>query len=313
MFGLTLLLLALLPLQGPSSWVKDADDGVRVIVDTNVKCDHSNVPASSYIVPVGMPIRIIQEVKADGSTWYVAYPGMAPNSSCRVYGPSTAVWHKSDPDSLVLAILDHILARKDVGFDEFVEIENYLIDIDPRWKSDSGRKQISGLLQFRWLQLLSRAVRANGFNPENTLIEFWILNHGELLAEFGPSEEWYVPPNYFWQLFDSNKTSTWSEELAWFVANLPVQHDECEDVCILGAYVENRFLQYWTRFPSGPHISEALAHAGEKIRGVVGGECESKDELKLVAAIRASLSKVTHPSKQEILKSLAEIEHKCAK
>src|SRR5262249_46449877 len=93
MFQLALLLLPFLSLQGPYSWLRGADDGARVVVDTNVKCDHSGILGSEYRVPVGMPIRVVQEIKENGSTWYLGYPEMAPNSQCRIYGPSTAVWH----------------------------------------------------------------------------------------------------------------------------------------------------------------------------------------------------------------------------
>ena len=318
MAHLTLLVLAL---QGPlSSWVLRAEDGIRVVVDTNVKCEFPVTPPTPYIVPVGMPIRIIQEVKDGGDTSYVGYPAFAPNSACKVPAAETAVFHKAEPDALVLTILDHILARADVTFDEFVAVENYLLDSDPKWKSEAGRKQVSGLLRFRWLQLLSRALKTEGFNSPTPggfsppLVESWRINHGDLLEIFGPSGDWYVPITHLWKVFESNKTAPWAEELVWYVANLPVQHDECEDVCVLAGYIEQRVLQYWTHFPTGPHIVEALTHASQQIQGVASGDCESKDdEIKLVAEIRRSLSKVTNPAKRAILNSLAEIEHKCAK
>jgi hypothetical protein len=311
-FRFALLLFALHPLQGQYSWLRYADDGARVVVDTNVTCDGR--PDFRFTISVGMPIRVAQEIKVEGNTWYLGYPAMAPNSPCWVYGPSTAVWRKADTDSLLLSVFDHVLARRNVTFEEFVEIENFLLDSDSKWRSEAGRKQVSGLLQFRWLQLLSRVLRMEGFysRTKQPLVESWILNHGELF-EYGPSAEWYVPTRYFWQVYESNKTAPWAEELVWFVASLPVQHDECNNACVLGAYIGDRFLQYWTRFPTGPHIADALAQAGKDVRSVAGGDCESEDDLKLVADIRASLSKVTDPAKREILNSLGEIERKCAK
>ena len=89
-------------------------------------------------------------------------------------------------------------------------------------------------------------------------------------------------------------------------------HDECDTTCILGGYNFERVLQYWARFPSGPHIAEALVKASKNLQQVVPKNCD-KDDLNLLADIRESLSNVTHPSKREILKSLADIERACAR
>jgi hypothetical protein len=310
-FRFAFLLFLLSPLQG-QHWLRDAADGTRVNVDSRVTCDV--LPGVPEAIPIGTPILVVAEAKADGDNWYIGYPAMAPNSRCRFYGPGTAVWHKGDPDSLLLAVLDHALARKDVTFEELVAVENYLIGTDARWKTEAGREQISGQLQFRWLQLISLAVGLGGFpsRASEPLVESWILNHGKLIEEFNPSEERYVPTEYFWKIYDSNPSAPWAEELAWFVANLPVQHDECETTCILGGYIENRVLEYWTRFPSGAHIAEALDSAGESLRGLDAVPC-SQEDLQLVAEIRDSLSKVTHPAKEKILQSLGEIEKACPK
>ena len=187
--------------------------------------------------------------------WYF---DISASGTCWVYGPNTAVWHKSDPDSLSLAILDHILARKDVTFDEYVEAENYLME-EPAWRSEAGRKKVSGLLPFRWLQLLDRALRSSELNaiPQSPLLRAWILSHGDLVDLFGPTEEWYVRDHFYWQLFEANKGAPWAEELAWFASTLPVQHDECFTKCVLGGYVGGRLPQYWKRFPAGPHIAHS--------------------------------------------------------
>ena len=307
-FGL--LFLFVLQLRAQSWWLQDAVDGARVVVETGVTCEI--LPGNKITIPVGMPIRAAKEIKQGGETFYSGYPTMAPNSLCRVSGSSTVVWHKGEIENLLLAILDHVLVRQDATFEDLVNVENYLITTDVRWQTQTGRDQISGKLHFRWLQLISRAVGLPGFNEDQPLVESWILSHKDLLDRFQPSGEWSVPAFHFWHVYESNSTAPWAEELAWFVANLPVQHDECETTCILGGYIRDRVLQYWTRFPSGPHISAALSEAGMNLRQVNTAICDG-DDLKLLADIRESLSRVTHPSKQEILKSLADIEHACAK
>jgi hypothetical protein len=298
------------PLQGQSWWLREAGDGAHVVVETGVTCEV--LPGVKIPIPLGMPIRAATEIKESGEAFFSGYPAMAPNSRCRVSGQATAVWRTAEPDSLLLAILDHALAKKDANFEDQVAAENYLINTDVRWKTQAGRDQLSGQLQFRWLQLISRAIGLEGFNEDKPLVESWILSHGELLDRFQPSGEWSVPPRHFWHVYESNKTAPWAEELAWFVANLPVPHDECETTCILAGYIRDRILDYWTRFPSGPHIGAALAQASSELREVDPAICD-KDDLKLLAGIRDSLSQVTHPSKQEILKTLADIERACTR
>jgi hypothetical protein len=296
------------PLQGQNWWLREAGDGARVIVETGVTCEV--LSGVKIALPLGMPIRAGTEISESGKTFYSGFPAMAPNSRCRVLGQTTTVWHTAEPDSLLLAILDHALAKQNATFEDTVAAENYLINTDARWRTQAGRDQISGQLQFRWLQLISRAVGLEGFNENNPLVESWILGHEELLDRL--QGEWSVPPRHYWHVYQSNKTAPWAEELAWYVANLPVPHDECETTCILAGYIGDRILEYWTRFPSGPHIGEALVEASRMLREVDPAICD-KDDLKLLADIRDSLSKVTHPSKQEILKSLADIERTCAK
>src|SRR5262249_22476299 len=96
------------------------------------------------------------------------YPANAPNSECRVPALSTVVWHKADPENLMVAVFDHILNRTDATFDEFVQVENFLIDSDAKWASQAGLKQGSGLHQFKRLQHLSRALDAQGNSSEDS-------------------------------------------------------------------------------------------------------------------------------------------------
>lgn len=75
------------PLQGQSLWLRDADDGARVVIETGVTCDI--LPGDRTPIPFGMPIRSATEVKRSGETFFLGYPAMAPNSRCRFFGPST--------------------------------------------------------------------------------------------------------------------------------------------------------------------------------------------------------------------------------
>jgi len=167
-FGLLLLLIH--ELQARNWWLEEAGDGARVVVETGVTCEI--LPGNKLSIPVGMPIRSAKEIKQGGETFYSGYPAIAPNSLCRVSLASTVVWHKGEAENLLLAILDHALVRKGATFEDLVTVENYLINNDGRWQTQAGRDQISGKLQFRWLQLLSRAVGLQGFKEDQPLVEW---------------------------------------------------------------------------------------------------------------------------------------------
>ncbi len=107
----------------------------------------TRLPLPHY--PVGTRTRPSQETQTDGKTWYFdASSNTRINPPCWVYGPSTAALNVLDPDRLRLAILDHILARKEVKLDEYVEFENFLNEnTDSRLPSVGTR--MPGLLRFR--------------------------------------------------------------------------------------------------------------------------------------------------------------------
>ncbi len=173
MFRFALLLFLLHPLQGQNWWLRDAADGTPVIVDIGVKCDV--LPGVGITIPLGTSIQGASEIKEGDETFYTGYPDIAPNSRCRVSGRSTALWHKDNPGSLFLAVLNHAFARDDLTFEQLVEVENYLIRTDARWRTEVGREQIAGQLQFSWLQLITRALGSEGFRPDQPLVESWII------------------------------------------------------------------------------------------------------------------------------------------
>jgi hypothetical protein len=60
---------------------------------------------------------------------------------------------------------DHVLARQNVPLDDYVEAANFLSG-NPALHAPSGRLQISGLVSFRYLQMLDRALALARTNPD---------------------------------------------------------------------------------------------------------------------------------------------------
>jgi hypothetical protein len=322
-----LLLCPLALLNGQMINGKYVSGGDRFVVDTNVVC-HSR-PTADTTTPRGLPLGtflpVTRETQADGTIWYFdAGATTGEHPSCWVFGPNTALLDVLNPDRLRLAILDHILAREEVKLDEYVEVENFLTENnDSRFPSVGAR--IPGLLRFRLLQVLDRALQTTemqnvgGRFGGEPLKRAWVLRHSDLFVFDEPGAEWYVEPGHYWELFEANRNEPWAEELAWYAASLPTHTDECYSNCVLQQLVD-RPLQYWTRYPVGPHIAEALSRGADRAHVAAEGACErTSPEIKeqttvpreRLTEIRTSLTKVTHSGKEPILKSLVDIEQKC--
>jgi hypothetical protein len=124
-----------------------------------------------------------------------------------------------------------------------------------------------------------------------------------------------VPPKEYWALFDANRNEPWADSAAWYASSLGPYSDECGAACSLD-WVMRRQAQYWTRLPDGAHIRAALESANEDVGARGRYACESDFDavsVEDVVAMKKSLSGVTHPARQALLKSLDEILRKCRK
>jgi hypothetical protein len=196
-----------------------------------------------------------------------------------------------------LALLDVVLARGDVGFEEYLPLSGCLTASD----SDSG------LMRFRQLQVLNKAglsaSRASG--TLDAAEATWLDSRLER-DPFGGN--WFVPPQRYWDLFDANREQPWAEEAAWEAARISLPRDECFSNCMLDLMVREK-MPYWTRLPAGTHIRNVLAGAAEYAKYAAEMVCESGSRMvsrERVETIRVSLRRVGDcPEKREILRSLS--------
>jgi hypothetical protein len=299
----------------------------RLVVDTRAVCHDS--PAQQSAAQrgklFGRNIVTTRDVDADGAQWYFADQYSIPTHACWVYGPYTT---ESRPHSVPsgpytkedsirdmeadwLAVLDHLLARTDADFEEYVEVDNGLTAITP-------------LLQFRRLQILDRAGGVASQDDQlydSPLKLAWLISHLEK-DPFGG--DWFVPPQKYWDLFDANRYAPWAEEVAWTAEQIDIPRDECFADCMLNVLVQQP-LQYWKRLPAGAHIHETLVQGAEYAKAAAETACMDLDPAQpgkqslfalspeIVAEIRAGLADVSGVEKGEILKVLDDADRKCAK
>jgi DNA-binding winged helix-turn-helix (wHTH) protein len=148
-----------------------------------------------------------------------------------------------------------------------------------------------------------------------------IANHEDLVDHYNFGVRWYIPARHYWAAIDTDKTVDWADEVGWYAVGQPGDGDECMTGCTLDVIVAGP-PRYWTRFPVGQHIADALGSGVKSAKyaaGLAGDDCKpsafrervSEEIRTLTNEIRTSLAGLTRPEKLEILKSLDDIDRKC--
>ena len=278
-----------------------------MVIGTNVVCRAQPSRNAPKVVTLRLgEIRgFSREARAEGGIWYFD----EGRPSCWVPGPLTAEFVAGKPESALLAVADHILQRKDpVTFGEYVEAEHLLLN-----EAFSSSLQSSGLLQFRRLQIVERVTRVPSalgrIVDTDPLKKAWFIAHRDLLRYFEPDDAWYIRPQPYWSLFEKNKDAQWAEQIATTVALRVISSDECYSDCSLSKIVQGP-LQYWTRYPNGKSIHEALQKAISHATYVVETSIYNAPPQPTLNEIRRSLANVTAPEKRRLLDLLDEADRK---
>jgi len=228
-------------------------------------------------------------------------------------------------------MFDRLLERNDVRLEDLVEADNLVrVDWFPRPDARAAAYQeifaTSGPLQFRWLKLLDRALRQGDADRDavnsNPLKRAWIWSLRDVVVYHEPSAGWYVRPDVYWQLFESYKAAPWAEELAWVASEHVNLGDECHLECALRLIVDGP-LQYWTRFPSGEHVGEAIARATALTSAARDTDCDDVTSTwreravtaavlrTLIDRIRNSLLSVQLAAARDIVTFLDDVAGRC--
>jgi hypothetical protein len=304
----------------------------RFVIDFGVTC-HDSPDLSSrtgHAVPILGGHLVGRKAETDGTSWYFfANEVSTQNPSCWVYGPSTIETNPNDSLPSWLAMLDHQLGRTDVRFDQYVQLDNLLSDPDRRQIYGDQNLAGSGLLRFKMLQLLELAIsgrEGDGIVVDaDPLKKAWMLAHLALVDYFSPGGQWTVRAKPYWDLFERNRLAPWAEEVAWVASQHQRGTDDCDLDCVFRAQIIEGTLKYWSRFPRGAYIAEALKapldlmkYAANAVCSVrrSGGPVQPEDmpvSYSVAEEIRTSLVKVTHTGRLELLKYLDETEGNCSK
>jgi hypothetical protein len=294
---------------------------LRMVIANEVVC-RAEPSVSSPVVrgyAVGDVVHASGAVETEGVTWYpdrLRASGVRP--ACWIHGPLTTPIDRSDPEPALLAVADHVLGRTDdVPFEDYVAVENLLLQTGTAPHYDDRVLASSGLLQLRRLQIVQRAIADPALSgpgaPRAPLSRAWIFAHRDIVWNFEPAAQWVIRPETYWALFEQYRSEPWAEEIAWAAAKTRVLTDECYEGCVLDG-LHRTYARYWTSFPRGTFVDEALTTAFEPARYAAGLGCVdgASDRLRqLLTAIRASLDEVTAPGRRALVEQLDAIERAC--
>ncbi len=291
---------------------------LRIIIASGVVCRAQPYPLAErvFTYKLGDLVGVTKETSEGGTLWYFDQWRVSGQSPSRwIYGPLTTEFKESDPEPALLAVTDHVLQRPNESrFEDYVAVENLLAEA-----RFSSVVRSSGLLQFRKLNLLNQALsredaRGRMFDRD-PLKKAWVLSHGDLVYYFDPDDQWHVRPAAYWSLYEQYQQAPWAEDLASTAAQLFVPSDECYANCLLDK-IDKTLLQYWTRYPKGSAIGQALTKATALAKSAADLACLDKNAdysvpRSLLDKIRISLQEVVAPEKRQLLGYLDQIERKC--
>ncbi|MDE2982391.1 MAG: hypothetical protein OXU74_14460 [Gemmatimonadota bacterium] len=188
--------------------------------------------------------------------------------------------------------------------------------------------EASPVLGLRRLQLLRAALRPLGPRDADALTLAWIraLEDEVSLAQEGHA--WTVSDEAYLNLYEKHRSGSFAEEIMWaYASESGTRNCEGEFACDVREAVNNRLARYWTDFPAGRHIAEAveaartvIGHGLESCKAARGRETDSREAriwrwsgwdrsgAEITQELRVSLEAVSDEDKAPLLEQLAELE-----
>lgn len=186
-----------------------------------------------------------------GESWV-----LHPQEECWVLAAHTA---PGDTDEHVLSIANRFLTSGE-GWSS----RNHLSLLTVLSSRHRGHRDVvdgSAELGLRRLQLLRRALRefpAMGPGPDAVTLA-WIGSLGGDVALTDEGHAWTVSDEAYLTLYERHRADPFAEEIMWeFASESNAYTCEGDPVCVAVRRVGERLARYWTDFPHGRHVAEAI-------------------------------------------------------
>lgn len=207
------------------------------------------------------------DTTVSGEDWTFVWDG------CWVPASETA---PGDTDEHIRAIVDRFISADDGrSTGNLLRVYNVL----------SGRKtghrdavDASGLLSLRRLELIDDWLGTFTFFNADPLTLAVVRSLEEEVAYFEPGGMWTLRDDAFLTLYERHRGGPEAHEVLWKLANAEA-HNDCEGdfACFARALILNRVGRYWVEYPGGPHVTEAVTRARDRLQWWLDGCRAARD------------------------------------
>lgn len=251
--------------------------------------------------------------EADGVEW-IHVRANTLRGTC--WTAQSLTFERTGSAAALVIMADYALANAEGrSFEEWVRVIN---EIEGTGEAIAYRTEpdMVALLELRRLQLIGAAAEALDWfrGRSDPLVVSWVRSRDAELGYFEPGGMWTVNREAYEALHERFADTELADELLWQAASQP-RYDDCEGDgdCYLGRPLES-MARYWSRYPDGPHIAEAVA-AGRRQIAVMercfDGGLPTTPSAGRIAELRDSLSEVDPAVAEPILSFLDQIEANC--
>ena len=202
------------------------------------------------ILPVDLHFRTEQaDTSVAGDAWV-----FVKEQGCWVLAAHTAA---GGSDEHVLVIADRFLTSGEAwSFENHLRVFTVLSSRNRGHREDVEASAILGL---RRLQVLRGSLRPLYPHDADALTRAWIGSLGDEVKLAHEGHIWTVSDEAYLNLYEKHRRDPIAEEILWEYASESVRRD-CEGgfACSVEESVIKRLARYWTDFPNGRHIVEAV-------------------------------------------------------
>lgn len=286
--------------------------------DVACRVDPRRTGQASRVLPVDHHFRTHRpDTTVAGESWVHVRP-----HGCWVPAAHAA---PADTDDHVLPIADRFMASGEAwSFDNRVRLYTVLSS----WNRGHRKAvETSAILGLRRLDVLRMAVWWLQPGWTGPLTRAWIESLGHEVALTAEGHAWTVSDEAYLALYEKHRADPFAEEILWkYASESDAYSCEGDVVCAVQQAVNRRLATYWTGFPEGRHIPEALelgrtvlGNALERCRAARaaapdsgaarGWEWWGWDEAgpEIARELMASLEHVSEEDKAPLLETLGEL------
>ena len=239
--------------------------------DVACRVDPRRTGQASRVLPVDYHFRTDRsDTAVAGESWVHVRP-----HGCWV---PAALAAPADTDEHVLTIADRFVTSGEAwSFDNRVRLYTVMSSWNRGHRSEVEASAILGLRRLEVLRMTLSWLQPRGWT--GALTRAWIESLGHEVALTAEAHAWTVSDEAYLALYEKHREDPFAEEILWEHASESDAYScEGDVVCRVRQAVNRLLARYWTDYPGGRHIREAV----ELGRTVLG------DALERCRAARAA-------------------------